>query len=48
MPPRWERRLDLPDAEGKREEYYVNTNLPAALVWWAPKALGRLPLPIRL
>jgi len=46
-PPRWERRLALPDAEGKREEYWVSTNLPAAPVWWAPKALGRLPLPKR-
>jgi len=46
-PPQWERRLALPDAEGKREEYWVNRNLPAAPVWWAPKALGRLPLPRR-
>ena len=47
-PPQWERRLAVPDAEGKREEYWVNINLQAAPVWWAPKALCRLPLSRRL
>ena len=47
-PPRWERRLALSDSEGKREEYWANTNLPEAPVWWAPKALCRLPLSRRL
>jgi len=44
-PPRWERRLTLPIAEGRREEFWVNLNLPQPPVWWEPKALGRLPLP---
>jgi len=46
-PPWWERCLSLLDTEGKREEYWVNANLPAPSVWWTPKALGRLPLPRR-
>jgi len=46
-PPRWERRLSLPDIEGKREEYGVNANMPAPPVWSTPKALGRLSLPRR-
>jgi len=44
-PPRWERRLALPNAEGRREEHWVNLNLPQPPLWWEPKALGRLPLP---
>ena len=44
-PPRCERRLALPNAEGRREEHWVNLNLPQPPLWWEPKALGRLPLP---
>jgi len=47
QPPRWVRRLSLPDVQGRREEYWVNANIPAPPVWWEPKALGRLPLPRR-
>ena len=39
-PPRWERTLTLYNAEGRREEFWVNLNLPQPKVWWEPEALG--------
>jgi len=44
-PPRWEHHLALSNAEGRREDFWVNVNMLQPPVWWQPKALGRLPLP---